>query len=243
MNAGDLTKHLPRTRSRALWVAGLAAAAAFGLALLLAPSENEHGRKSAAATPTPTPTVPAPPFVKDPAWGKLSAIEQRTLEPLKSTWSTLTAEQQDQWRLVVDRFQAKPRHVQRRLAARSADWALLTPQQRANARLNFLELAKHHNPRQRKEQWRAYQNAKPIQRHPVIGSARQGIVPPVLVQASPGATTVLMSQLFELPSRDDAAERDEAALDPPPMDEPNPQSVGAASVSAGSAAELERAAP
>jgi hypothetical protein len=133
---------MPLTRSSRLWLAGLAASAAFGLALLLAPSEREHSLVSAALQRTATSDVPAPPIAIDPAWGKLSTIEQRTLEPLKSIWSTLTAAQQDKWRLVVDRFQAKPRHVQRRLAARIAEWARLTPEQRARARVKFLELAK-----------------------------------------------------------------------------------------------------
>lgn len=213
-------------------MAGLAAAAVAVLVLLLAPSVGEHGRKSAARQGAATPTVPVPPVVTDPAWAKLSASEQQTLEPLKASWSSLTAEQQDKWRLVVDRFQAKPRNVQRRLAARIAEWAHLTPQQRAHARLNFLELAKHYNPRQRKEKWQAYQSANPLPGHAVTAGARPEVVPPAFVQATPGATTVLLSQLYELPSPDDAAERNEAAPDPPPNGEQGPQSMGARSASA-----------
>lgn len=243
MNAGDSKRHSPRARSSRLWLAGLAAAAAFGLALLLVPSESQHGPSPAALQQTATSTAPTPPFVEDPAWVKLSAIEQRTLEPLKSTWSTLTAEQQDKWRLVVNRFQAKPPHVQRRLAARVVEWARFTPEQRAHARLNFLELAKHYSPRQRKQQWLAFQKAKPIEGRALTGVDLPRVVPPAFVQASPGATTVLLSQLYELPSPDDAIEQDESAQDPRPIDADVAQSIGAASAAAGSAAELERPSP
>lgn len=243
MNAGNLKMLLSRIRSSRRWMAGLVAAAVSGLALLLAPSIDENDRESAALQGVATPPVPATPVVTDPAWGKLSAIEQRTLQPLRATWSTLTAEEQDKWRLIVDRFQARPRHIQRRLAARIAEWARLTPQQRAHARLNFLVLAKRYNPRQRKEQWQAYQGAKPIQGHALAGNAWPRIGPPAFVQASPGATTVLLSQLYKLPSPDDIAEPNEVALDPPPIDVRGQQSLGVAAESAGSAAALERVGP
>lgn len=242
-NAADVKKHLPRTRSSRLWLAGLAASAPFGLALLLAPSEREHSLVSAALQRTATSDVPAPPIAIDPAWGKLSTIEQRTLEPLKSIWSTLTAAQQDKWRLVVDRFQAKPRHVQRRLAARIAEWARLTPEQRARARVKFLELAKHYNPMQRKQEWLAFRKARPIEGHAITGGTLLRVVPPAFVQASPGATTVLLSQLYDLPSLDDAPERHEAAQDPRPIDDEAPQSLSMAPASAGSGAALERPSP
>jgi hypothetical protein len=243
MNAGHLKKRLRRFRSSCLWIAGWVAAAGSGLALLLATSISQEGPKSAAQVATTTPIAHVSPVVTDPAWDRLSVVQQRTLEPLKGSWLSMTAEQQEKWRLVVDRLQTKPQHVQRRLAARIAEWARLTPQQRAHARLNFLELAKRYNPRQRKEQWQAYQHVKPIEGHAVTGDALPRVLSPVLVQASPGATTVLLSQLFELPSTDDAAEREEAALDPPPIAELSSQSMGAASAAAGNAAELERPLP
>jgi len=246
MNAGQLKERLRRFRSNRPLIAGWVAAAGSGLALLLATSISQEGPKSAAQVATTTPIAHVSPVVTEPAWDRLSVVQQRTLEPLKGSWSSLTAEQQEKWRLLVDRFQAKPQHVKHRLAARIAriaEWARLTPQQRADARLNFLEMAKHHNPRQRKEQWQAYQRVKPIEGHAVTGGALPRVGPPVFVQASPGATTVLLPQLFELPSLDDAAEREKAALDPPPIAEQSPQSMGAASAAAGSQADLERPSP
>lgn len=234
---------MPRVRSNRRWMASLVAAAGSALALLLATPISQEGPKSAAQLATATPIADVPPVVIDPAWSRLSIVQQRTLEPMKGSWLSMTAEQQAKWRLVVDRLQTKPQRVKRRLAARIAEWARLTPQERAHARLNFLELAKHHNPRQRKERWQAYQRVKPIEGRAITGGALPKVVPPVFVQASPGATTVLLSQLFELPSFDDAVEREEADLDPPPIAEQSPQSMGAASAAAGSEADLERPSP
>ena len=230
-------------RSRRLWVAGLVAAAVSGLAVLMPPSASKHNRQSTALQGAPTPTAHVPPVVTDLAWNRLSAAQRRTLEPLRGTWSTLTAEQQDRWRLIADRIQARPQQVQRRLAARIAEWASLSPRQRAQARLNFLELAQRYKPSQRKERWQAYQSAKPNKGQVAIARGRPKLVPPAFVQASPGATTVLLSQLFERASTDDVAERGGANPDPSPPDEANPQSTVAASAATGHEAEVEGAEP
>jgi len=221
----------------------LAAAAVSGLVLLLPPSVGEHHRKPVAIVRVATPAAHVPPVVADSGWDRLSAVEQRTLDPLRGTWSTLTAEQQDKWRAIAHRVQGRPRHVQRRLAARIAEWASLSPEQRAHARLNYLELAKRYNTRQKKAQWQAYLSARPAQGRALTAVAPLRMVPPAFVQASPGATTVLLSQLYELPVTDDPVLREETVQDSAPIDEQRPQGTGAASTSAGSAVELERAAP
>jgi hypothetical protein len=242
MNAGELKKSPSWVRSRRLWMAGLAAAAVSCVALLLPRSVGDLHQKPAAHQDATTPAAHVP-RVTDAGWDRLSAVERQTLEPLRDTWSTLTVEQQDKWRAIAHRVQGRPRHVRRRLAARIAQWASLSPDQRAHARLNFLELAKRYDTRQRREQWRAYQSTKPAEGHAVALGAPERVISPALVQASPGATTVLLSQLYELPSANDTAQRDETARDPTPIDEHSPHGRGAASASAGSAAELERAAP
>jgi hypothetical protein len=243
MNAGELKEARSWVRSRRLWMAGLAAAAVSSMALLLPRSVGDPNQKPAAHQDATTPAAHVPRVFTDAGWDRLSALERQTLEPLRDTWSTLTVEQQDKWRAIAQRVQGRPRHVRRRLAARIAQWASLSPDQRAHARLNFLELAKRYDTRQRREQWRAYQSAKPAEGHAVALGAPERVISPALVQASPGATTVLLSQLYELPSANDTAQRDKTARDPTSIDEHSPNGSGAASASAGSAANLERAAP
>ncbi len=243
MDAGKLKKSWPWARTRHVWMAGLSAAAVSGMSLLLIPSVSEHNGGSANVQAAATPAAHAAPASAGPAWARLSAIEQRTLTPLKDTWSTLTVEQQNSWRSIVGRVQAKPRHVQRRLASRIAEWASLTPLQRAHARLNFLELSERYNQGQRKRQWQAYKRAKPDKEPVTLEPAQPGLLPPALVQASPGATTVLLSRLFDLPSVDDVPERNEPVSDPPTIDGTNPQRMDEASAEAASPPDLERAAP
>jgi hypothetical protein len=238
-----MTKPWYQIRSRRLWVAGLAAAAVSGLALLMPLSDGKHDRKSAALQAVAVPAAQVPPVVTDLAWNRLSAVQQRTLEPLRASWSSMTAEQQNKWRLIADHIRAKPQQVQRRHAERIAEWASLSPQQRAHARLNFLELAQRYNPRQRKEQWQAYRSAKPNQGKVAIAPDRARLVPPAFVRASPGATTVLLSQLFEPPSTNEVAELRGAIQESSPVDEASPQNTGAASAATGSAAVVERAEP
>jgi len=166
------------------------------------------------------------------------------LESLSGTWQTMTAEQQGKWRLIADRSQNKPQQVQRRLAARIAEWARLPPRQRAHARLNFLELAKRYNPRQRKAQWHAYQTAKPNPEQAAIGRRQAVVVPPALVQASPGATTVLLSQLFDLPTLDEVPEDgSKATPEPSSVEGSGPPNPRAASAAAWGASEPEHDVP
>ena len=216
MKSGSRTGSGPGAASRRYWPAALAAALVSALTLLLFTLASD--RKSQSVVPSAAPPVAAvvSPVIADPAWSRLSVVERRILEPLSGTWPTMTAEQQDKWRLIADSSQNKPQQVQRRLAARIAEWVRLSPRQRAHARLNFLELAKRYNPRQRQAQWQAYQTAKPNPEQAAIGRRQPVVVSPAFVQASPGATTVLLSQLFDLPALDQAAEDGgEAAPEPP----------------------------
>ena len=230
MKADSRSALRPEAGGRQRWLrAASGAAFALGLAVLpfaldsqqRQPSNQLEATAIATATPAAAAAAAVAPVVTDQAWSGLSVIEQRTLEPLRDTWPTLTAAQRKGWQLIADRFQAKPRQDQRRLAARIAEWSSLSPQQRARARLAFLELAKRYNPRQREAQWQAYQNAKPAAGHAANGHAPPRLVPPVLVQASHGATTVLLSRLFERPLADEGAERRGSAVDSLRVDEVN----------------------
>jgi|GEM_PF-4170387 len=240
MRADELKK--PRFRPHRVWIAGIVVAAVSGLAVLMVPSAGQHNPAAGAVQGSATPTSPVSPVANNPAWDRLSATQQHTLEPLKDIWSTLTAAQQDRWRLIVDRFQARPQHAQRRLAARIADWARLSPQQRAHARLNFLALAKRYSPSQRKQHWQAYQRVKPHTTQVATGNAPPMRLPPAFVQASPGATTVLLSQGFERPSADALADRGGSVQASSPDNEARAQGTGAASA-ADAAAAAPRAEP
>jgi hypothetical protein len=107
----------------------------------------------------------------------------------------MAAQQQEQWRLMVRRIKGKPEYVQRRLEARMQQWANLTAEQRAAARLTFLDVKRGLSQRQRREKWLAYQRLQSQLRHEASRASQPGLLPPGLARAAPGATTVLLSQL------------------------------------------------
>jgi len=212
----DPTPHgAPAWWSRAGWVA-LAVAGMCCLAWLLPPS----------ATNTPLPRKPPPLEVaahtaREPevaamaGWDRLPEAERTTLAPLRGSWSTLSPRQQAMWRLMAQRSLSRPPQAQRRLAARMQAWARMTPEQRARARFNLLQIANRYRPGYVKQQWQAYQGT--TRREPVAAAAHAPprLAPPAFAQASPGATTVLLSQLFELPPLDGPSRYDEPAAEPP----------------------------
>jgi len=222
--------------SHPLRVACLAAAVVIGLVLLLPGSTGNQPRQGAAPHQSETSSATPNLGVSDPAWSKLTWTEQQTLRPLLGVWSTMTVEQQEKWRLVVARVHGKPDHVQRRLEARIQHWARLTPEQRAHARLAFLEVTKGLTSKQKKDKWQAYQRLQPQPRQPVVATASRAVaVPPGLVRAAPGATTVLLSQLFKLPATDEAQRPPDPAHSAPLVDRSAASWPEAASAPAGNA--------
>jgi len=78
--------------------------------------------------------------------------------------------------------------------ARMVEWSMLSPTQRAEARLRFLQ-AKRAGASAKRERWAAY--TKSDAGHAQHSTAVQPrVIPPVLVEAGPGATTVLMPRLL-----------------------------------------------
>lgn len=159
-----------------------------------------------------------------PAWSSLTSAQQNALRPLEREWGSIDAPRRRKWIEISERFGSLPAAEQARVQSRMAEWAKLTPKQRAEARLNFKE-AQQVAPQDRKAQWEAYQALPPDQRkqlaeraeHPAPAKggkesdkersdAKSSIVPntayaarpkavaPTVAQAQPGATTNLISK-------------------------------------------------
>lgn len=207
--------------------------AACAMAWWLRPSPGPGAATSPVVQTGSPPATPAPSALADAEWDRLSSFEQRMLEPLKGMWSTLPPQQRHQWRLVVDHMQARPPRQQHLLAVRIEQWARMSPEQRTRARLNFLEAAGRYTRKQRQEQWQAYQALKSRAGQAQAPSAQPLLVPPALARATPGATTVLLSQLFRAPAADDVSELDEGATALHPAEGPAPPSSEPASSTAG----------
>jgi len=98
-----------------------------------------------------------------PAWSTLTPAQQHALSPLQRDWNSIDAPRRRKWIEISERFGSLPPAEQARVQSRMAEWAKLTPKERAEARLNFKE-AQQVAPQDRKSQWEAYKALPPDQR-------------------------------------------------------------------------------
>lgn len=109
-----------------------------------------------------------------PLWKDLSAAEQTALRPLAVNWDAMGVGQKRKWQSVAKDFDKLPRAQQAKMHTRMNEWITLSPQQRAEARINFAEnrqLTDGLTPEQRKVQWQAYQQLSPDDRRKLAESA------------------------------------------------------------------------
>ena len=116
--------------------------------------------QSAAAPPADAPPAKAAPAaakaVAKPAWRDLTVRQQRALEPLASSWDELTEPHKRKWLAIVRDYAQMSAAEREILHSRMEEWAKLSNQERAQARLNFAD-AKRLPADERKAKWEAYQ--------------------------------------------------------------------------------------
>lgn len=115
---------------------------------------------SSPAISTLRPTVPVKPTSSGPAWSALTPVQQQTLKPLAESWNTISAAQKRKWLEVSRNYPSLPPEGQAVMHSRMSEWVALSPQQRAQARLNFAktkELSRELTAQEKKEKWAAYQ--------------------------------------------------------------------------------------
>ena len=112
------------------------------------------------STPASSPPSGKPP-ASGPAWSQLTPLQQQALAPLASSWNTSMSEpQKRKWLEISKNYGTLTPQAQATLNSRMSEWVALSPQQRAQARLNFgktLELSKQLTPEEKKAKWEAYQ--------------------------------------------------------------------------------------
>ncbi len=105
---------------------------------------------------TVTPKIP----VSRPAWTELTPTQQQALKPLALNWDTISDAQKRKWLEISKNFASLPPEGQVTMHSRMNDWVKLSPQERAQARLNFAktqELSKELTPEEKKAKWETYQ--------------------------------------------------------------------------------------
>ncbi len=110
-----------------------------------------------------------------PGWAELSPAQQNALRPLAGNWDNLPAGQKRKWLKMSDNLGSAAPTEQAKAQERMGQWQSLTPQQRAQARLNFAEtreITDGLTPEQRQAQWQAYQLLSPEEKRKLAANAR-----------------------------------------------------------------------
>ncbi len=92
----------------------------------------------------------------EPVWSRLTSDQRVALAPLQRDWSSIDPQRKQKWLEVAARFPKMPAEERERVQTRMAEWARLTPSERASARLQFQE-AREISPKERQDRWQAYQ--------------------------------------------------------------------------------------
>ena len=109
----------------------------------------------AAAQPQPPPVKRAA-DAPGPTWTSLTPEQRSVLAPLQGDWASIDAPRKAKWIDLAGRYPKMPPGDQQRMQARMTEWARMSPQERAQARLNFQQ-AKQLPNQERQDQWHAYQ--------------------------------------------------------------------------------------
>ena len=141
-----------------------------------------------APRPAPVRTAPAPRPEARPAWSELTEQQQQSLAPLSTTWRTLGEAHKRKWLALSENFHSMPPPEQARLHSRMAEWAVLSPQQRTTARLNFAEAQKV-APDDKRAKWEAYQALSPEEKKRLAAgaAAAKPAPPPTAIAVQPVA--------------------------------------------------------
>lgn len=109
-----------------------------------------------------------------PSWAELTPQQQQALAPLASSWNTISEPQKLKWLGISKNYRALTPEGQATLNSRMSEWVALSPQQRAQARLNFgktKELSRQLTPEEKKAKWKAYQALSPEEKQKLADKA------------------------------------------------------------------------
>ena len=121
----------------------------------------------------PPPPVKRTVDAAGPTWASLSPEQRSALAPLQDDWSSIDAPRKAKWLDLAGRYPKMPPSEQKRMQARMTEWARLSPQERAQARLNFQQ-AKQLPTQERQVQWDAYQALPESERKALASRASAG---------------------------------------------------------------------
>jgi hypothetical protein len=154
---------------------GLVAAALLALPAFSFAQAAKPAATASAAVAGKAPATAAKTAVSKPLWAELTPMQQQALAPLASGWNTTISEpQKRKWLEISKNYPSLPPEGQANLHSRMNEWVTLSPQQRAQARLNFAktkELSKQLTPEEKKAKWQTYQALSPEEKQKLAAKA------------------------------------------------------------------------
>jgi len=125
-------------------------------------SGTSDARAKAPAQTSQKPALVAPgkPPASRPTWSELTLTQQQALRPLAGSWDGIREAQKRKWLEISKNYPALTPEEQAVLHSRMNEWVTLSPEQRAQARLNFAkttELSRELTPEEKQAKWQAYQ--------------------------------------------------------------------------------------
>ena len=183
---------------------------------------------ASSATGKTSATATAMPSVSRPLWVELTPLQQQALAPLASSWNTTISEaQKRKWLAISKNYNTLPPEGQATLNSRMNEWVALSPQQRAQARLNFgktKELSRQLTPEEKKAKWEDYQALSPEEKQKLAakGSPRPTGAATAIKPVSPQKLATVPSQ-FNKPG---ASEEPRITFSPAPASTPQVPPAG-----------------
>lgn len=107
-----------------------------------------------------------------PTWSSLKPAQRDALKPLEREWSGIDPLRKQKWLEIADRFPSMTAQDKSRLHERMAEWTKLSPMERGQVRMNYLE-ARQAPPQNRQASWEAYQALSDEQRRELAERAPQ----------------------------------------------------------------------
>lgn len=104
--------------------------------------------------------TPAKLQVSKPVWAELTVQQQIALRPLAPGWDTINEAQKRKWLEISKGYPSLTPEGQSIMHSRMTEWVGLSPQQRAQARLNFAktkELSNELTAEEKQAKWQSYQ--------------------------------------------------------------------------------------
>lgn len=166
-----------------------------------------------------------PVAVSKPSWAELTPLQQQALKPLTLSWSTISEAQKRKWLEVSKNYPTLSPADQGTLHSRMNEWVALSPQQRAEARLNFgktKELSTQLTPDEKKAKWQTYQALSAEEKQQLASKATPrpaGAAPAIKPVAPQKLTTVVPHGTKADPKTTSKARPAEPATAPRPPSE------------------------